>query len=99
LSHQPTISGKETIGIFVNTSGYSPEAYKHANQSTFPLILTVIEANSQSFPRALTHFVANPRAAELVPNLVIGHRYHQMQHDKKIVVLFFDGKELGGSEK
>eukprot|EP01114_Cavostelium_apophysatum_P011176 TRINITY_DN25374_c0_g1_i1.p1 TRINITY_DN25374_c0_g1~~TRINITY_DN25374_c0_g1_i1.p1 ORF type:complete len:263 (-),score=42.49 TRINITY_DN25374_c0_g1_i1:189-977(-) len=81
-----------SIGIFVSSSGFTADAVSHFAQSSLPLILSIIEGDRA--PLGLTHFKPNAAALQLLPSLVIGHKYQDLQHKRKVVVLMVDGVEV-----
>jgi hypothetical protein len=84
--------------VFVSSSGYTPDAYKHFLQGQQPMVLCVIDTvdngNSNNDSRLeeerpesqqrLTHFTLNAKARALLPHLLIATRHHKTAHSNAI---------------
>jgi hypothetical protein len=81
LSHY--VSNK-FVGLFVSFSGYSQEAVKHAQQSLYPIILSIIRNG------AIQYWVMNQSASALFPTLVPALHRRTDGSDK---IIFFKQKD------
>lgn len=70
-------------------SGFTIHAYNHFMQGIYPMILSVIDSDGD-----LTQFRLNPKAKELLTNLIIGKKHILTPKNKKILFLFYDGKQI-----